>query len=276
MRLPMQSSTKKSLINLYFYPVKSCKGIQTHMIQVTKKGPAMDRRWMIVNKEGHFITQRNYPSLALIETEIEDSILTMQIPGYCKITVPVSLKGPKCLVKVWRDTCEAIDQGDAIAEQLSQFLGFDCRLVFMPDFTFRQVDQIYSTNPQDDIGFADGFPFLLISSASLEDLNSRLDHSPLLMNRFRPNLVISHCEPYEEDAWKLIRIGQIVFHVAKPCSRCVVTTINQESGEKGLEPLQTLATYRKKEKGIMFGQNLIHQNEGTLFVGDTLEVLEYR
>jgi uncharacterized protein YcbX len=147
------------------------------------------------------------------------------------------------------------------------------RLVFMPDASRRQVNQNYAPSPDDVVGFADGYPFLLISEASLKDLNQRLN-APVPMNRFRPNLVISGCLPYEEDTWKWIRIGEVRFKVAKPCARCIVTTVDQSTGEKGVEPFQTLAAYRKQEKGIMFGQNLIHTTQGVLSIGQTVEVLE--
>ena len=121
------------------------------------------------------------------------------------------------------------------------------------------------------MSFSDGYPFLLISEASLVELNSRLE-TPVPMNRFRPNLVIANCAPFEEDTWKQIRIGEIIFDCVRPCSRCVLTCVDQDTGQKGLEPLQTLASYRKQEKGIMFGQNLVHRNQGTLNLGDALVV----
>lgn len=267
----------KSLSAIYLYPVKGCKGISLSRVAVGPKGPALDRRWMVIDANGRFLSQRQVARMALIEILLKNETVIIRIPHQQDFEISQSLANHWKEVVIWRDTCRALDVGDAIAEKLSQFLETPCRLVFMPDETLRQVDQKYAIAEQDVVGFADGFPFLLISQASLDDLNQRLakqGHGPLPMNRFRPNLVISGCEPYEEDTWKWIRIGQIRFKVAKPCSRCVVTAIDQQTGEKGLEPLQILATYRKQEKGIMFGQNLVHASSGTLNEGDAVEVLK--
>lgn len=261
------------LSEINVYPVKSCKGLSLSSIKVNKKGGGMDRRWMLIQPDGRFMSQRDYPLMALIQVEVHQDTLVLAVPNKSSLSVPINEKGSPVSVTIWRDTCTAIDQGDVAADYLSQFLETTCRLVYMPDQTFRQVNQNYSTNPSDDVGFADGYPFLLISTASLQDLNQRLDQ-PVPMNRFRPNLVITNSQPYEEDEWKVIRIGEIVFRVAKPCSRCIITTIDQKTTAKSLEPLKTLATYRKREKGIMFGQNLIHQNEGILNLNDIVEILE--
>jgi uncharacterized protein YcbX len=175
-------------------------------------------------------------------------------------------------VQVWGDNCLAQSAGAKAAAWLSQFLGLDCRLFFMPESTRREVDPTYAA-PTDQVGFADGFPFLLISEASLADLNQRLEQ-PLPMARFRPNLVVSGCEPYAEDSWKRIRIGELTFRVAKPCSRCVIPTINPETAEKSVEPLRTLNSYRREGNKVYFGQNLLHDGIGELKAGMLVEVLE--
>src|SRR5262249_19187395 len=154
---------------------------------------------------------------------------------------------------------------------LSDYLGQKCRLVRMADFTVRRLDERYAKDGE--VGFADGYPFLLISEASLSDLNERLAE-PVPMNRFRPNIVTSGSGSYAEDRWKTIRIGTLEFRVVKPCDRCVITTVNQSTGDKGIEPLRTLATYRKSEAGVIFGQNLVHQGTGSIYVGDSIEILE--
>ncbi|MBA3721108.1 MAG: MOSC domain-containing protein [Parachlamydiaceae bacterium] len=259
--------------DLQIYPVKSCKGLQRKSIVIQKKGPEHDRRWMLIDSSNRFMSQRQFPQMALIEVTPYDDHLFIRLPNKQEYSIPIQTKDKKIDVVIWKDTCSAIDQGEDIAQALSHFLNTDCRLVFIPDETIRQVNQKYALNPQDEVGFADGYPFLLISEASLEDLNKKLDR-PLPMNRFRPNIVINGCSPYEEDTWKTIRIGEIKFSIVKPCSRCVITTIDQSTAEKSLEPLQMLSTYRKMEKGIMFGQNIIHQNLGILNVGDRIEILE--
>jgi uncharacterized protein YcbX len=264
--------TKKILTSLHFYPVKGCKGLAPASFSVGQKGPNFDRRWMIIDENGRFLSQRQIPKMALIETAIDKEFLRINIPNEQEICLPVTEEGQSTMVTVWKDTCPALDQGDKAAEALSRYLEIKCRLVFMPESTIRQVNLKYASVGE-TVGFADAYPFLLISEASLEDLNSRLE-KPILMNRFRPNLVVSGCKPHEEDTWKWIRIGEIRFKVAKPCSRCTVTTIDQLTLEQGREPLQTLAEYRKMEGGIMFGANLIHTTKGSLQVGDVLEVIE--
>jgi len=263
---------KKNLVSLHFYPIKGCKGIARDSLSVNPMGPEMDRRWMIVDPNGRFISQRQEPRMALIGTHLEKKHLSIGIPSETEYRIAISNEGLRSEVSIWDDVCLGIDQGDEIAGRLSRFLNRECRLIFMPDDTKRPVNPKYA-GPESQVGFADRFSFLLISEASLQDLNSRLEHS-VPMNRFRPNLVISGCGPYEEDTWKRIRIGNIFFKIAKPCSRCTVTTVDQSTGQRGEEPLRTLASYRKQEKGIMFGQNLVHQNQGVLSLGDTLEVLE--
>ena len=167
---------------------------------------------------------------------------------------------------------EALDAGADAAAWLQAFLGVECRLVSLPDDAVRPVDPDYS-QPSDQVGFADGFPFLLISQASLDDLNARLERA-VPMQRFRPNLVVGGCAPYAEDGWRRIRIGELEFRVAKPCSRCVIPTIDFTTGERGREPLQTLMTYRRRDNKIYFGQNLIHRGTGILETGTEVEILE--
>jgi uncharacterized protein YcbX len=160
--------------------------------------------------------------------------------------------------------------GEEVSQWFSEFLELSCQLVYMPDNSYRPVNSRYASHNQ-QVSFADGFPFLLISEASLQDLNERLDQ-PIPMNRFRPNLVVSGCEAFAEDSWRSIRIGSIPFHVVKPCERCLITTVDQAQGIRGKEPLQTLAQYRLSNGKILFGQNLIPAELGTLQVGDSVEI----
>jgi uncharacterized protein YcbX len=173
---------------------------------------------------------------------------------------------------VWKDQCQAFDAGDAAANWLSKFLSVKCRLVYFPDGEFRQVDLKYA-NTGDKTAFSDGFPLLLISQESLDDLNHRLS-VPIAMNRFRPNIVIKGCQPFAEDSWKEIRIGGIIFRLVKPCSRCVIPSINIETAEKEDEPLKTLISYRKRDNKIFFGQNVIAEKKGQIEVGMPVEIIE--
>jgi uncharacterized protein len=186
--------------------------------------------------------------------------------------VPVTQANKQVHVKVWKDDFDAYDQGDDVALWLRAVLGFDCRLVHMSG-PIRKVDQKYSISENDYISFADAYPILLTTDGSLNDCNSRLQE-PIPMNRFRPNFVISGCTPFEEDTWKTIRIGEMVFELVKPCSRCVTVNIDQKTAHSGLEPLKILSTYRKSDGKIMFGQNVIHRSNGEVSIGQNVEVLD--
>jgi uncharacterized protein YcbX len=219
-----------------------------------------------------FLTQREYPRLALIVPSFDDAHLRLTAPDMIPIAIPLRCDGEHLEVVIWRDRCAGVDQGDTVAAWLSQFLGTDCRLVRMADDWVRTVDQTFA-QPQDSVGFADGFPLLLASESSLADLNARMD-AVLPMNRFRPNIVITGATPLAEDTWRKIRVGDMTLRVVKPCARCAITMVNQASGmAQGPEPLATLTTYRKQNGQVMFAQNVIHDREGLLRVGDTLEVL---
>ncbi|MBS0637270.1 MAG: MOSC domain-containing protein [Verrucomicrobia bacterium] len=264
---------RKLLSELYIYPVKSCKGMSLRSVNVGPKGPAMDRRWMAVDRNGRFLSQRSIPKMALIHVHLDDSYLFLSAPGMTPLMLKHYPEGTPCQVVVWNDNCTAHDMGDDAAKWISDYLQIDSRLVFLPDDSIRRVNPEYSLHETDQLGFAEAFPFLLISEASLEDLSRRVG-MPLRMNRFRPNLVISNCEPYEEDTWKVIQIGKIIFHLVKPCSRCIVTTINQERAEVGSEPLLTLASFRKGDDKVYFGQNCVHVGSGSLEVGTEISILE--
>ncbi|MES9963194.1 MAG: MOSC domain-containing protein [Candidatus Sedimenticola sp. 20ELBAFRAG] len=262
-----------SLSGIFFYPVKSFAGIALNSAPVVARGISCDRRWMVVGADGDFMTQRNHPRMALIRVELIPGGVRLQAPGMSSLDVErVAGGGVEIEVQVWGDHCNARLADESAAQWLTGYLGTDARLVFLPDSNSRQVDLDYAKEG-DQVGFADAFPFLLISEASLGDLNSRLEH-PLPMNRFRPNLVVSGCEPYEEDSWRLIRIGDIAFRVVKPCSRCAVPTTDQATAERGVEPLRTLATYRQRGNKVYFGQNLVHDGVGEIRTGLSVEVLE--
>jgi len=263
---------------IHIYPVKSCRGISLASGQLHDWGLQYDRHWMIVTNTGKFITQREEPRLALVGTIIQAQTLRLSAPDQSDLEIPLqpALETPLNAIDVlvWRDQCQAIDQGDEVAAWFSDYLHRDCRLVRMGANFQRPVNPNYARRPA-QVTFADGFPMLLISEASLADLNSRLAE-PIPMNRFRPNLVVSGCEPYAEDSWQTIRIGETVFDVVKPCERCVVTTTNQDTAIRAKEPLVTLATYRRSQGGIIFGQNVIHHSPGQITVGNAIEILDLK
>ncbi len=259
------------LTQITLYPAKSMGAISLERSLVTSFGLHNDRRWMLVDDAGMFLTQRKFSIMRTIHCRLVDQGVVFTAPDREPLVANFEHLAEPMLVQVWRDSVEGLKAPQIASDWFSSLLGVRCHLVYMPENAFRQVDRTFFDADQ-RVGFADGFPFLLISEASLRDLNSRLA-TPVGMNRFRPNLVVSGAEAYAEDQWKRIRIGTIEFRVVKPCSRCVMTTIDEISGEKSREPLETLASYRKNVFGVCFGQNLVHLNAGELKLGDRVEVL---
>jgi len=260
------------LSELWRYPVKSMRGARHRQLAVDARGFVADRRWMLVDAQGRFLTQRQLPRMALLDAELGDGRLQLSAAGQSLDVPPPAADAPLLEVQVWNDRVLAQPVSAAVDRWLSEFLGQACRLVMLPDTQVRRVDPDYA-RAQDQVGFADGFPFLLISQASLDDLNARLD-APLPMRRFRPNLVVSGCAPYAEDGWKRIRIGDLQLRVVKPCSRCIIPTIDPATAERAAEPLRTLMGYRKRGNQVYFGQNLLHDGPGELAEGMPVEVLE--
>jgi uncharacterized protein YcbX len=261
---------------LNVYPVKGLKGIALAEARCTGRGIEHDRRWMLVDREGMFYTQREHPRMATVWTEIHGDSLSLSAPDAGEVLVPLHPEGgAKRRVQVWRSTCDAITVSREADEMLSGYLGFDCALVYMPDDSARYSNAEFGGEGK-LVGFADGYAYLLANEASLADLNARLlakDHAAVPMNRFRPNIVVAGAAAYAEDDWKDLAIGGAVLGTAKPCGRCQVTTTDQTTGEvRGPEPLATLATYRESEFGIRFGMNLVTLREGTIRVGDTVEL----
>jgi uncharacterized protein len=264
-----------SLSSLHIYPVKSAGGISVDHCAVDAFGPRYDRRWMATDQSGRFLSQREDPRLALVGTAIAGDLLVLSAAGHPSLSLPLSgTPAPRRRVEVWADQVSAEDCGADADDWISSVLGRPARLVRMPDDGERQIDQRYASAGE-HTAFSDGFPFLLIGEQSLAELNGRLS-APLPMNRFRPNLVVRGSAPHAEDDWARIQIGDVVLRVAKPCARCVVTTTDQETGERGVEPLRTLATYRKVGGKVLFGQNLVHEGVGTLRVGDAVSILDAR
>lgn len=256
--------------SLHIYPVKSLAGISLERMPLSRRGPIFDREWMIVNAAGHFLSQREIARMCLIscrlqglteEGKIESAAqLVLHIPDCSPVEIPIarSTKAEEIEVVVWRDKCLAQVEPEA-SEALSKYLQEPVRLVRMSRTFARHVDENYAT-AADTVGFADGFPLLVISDASLCDLNSKLEY-PVEMNRFRPNLTVSGADPFAEDTWKKLQLDSVSLELVKPCSRCQITTIDQESADAGKEPLRTLANYRKIDGKIMFGQNALVRYE---------------
>jgi uncharacterized protein YcbX len=262
---------------LYRYPLKSGKGESLQQIGLDKLGLDGDRRWMLVDEaSGRFMTQRTVGQMSQLSALWNaDGGLTLSAPGRSpiEIALPTSdaeLRG----VTIFRDTLRVPDAGDAAGAWVSEFIGKPTRLVQVPLDRARTTQAGYGRD-DDQVAFADGFPLLLIGQASLEDLSQKVGR-PLEMLRFRPNLVIEGSEAYAEDGWKRIRIGDVEFRVVKSCSRCILTTIDPQTGERSgdREPLATLQKYRAEEDGAMFGQNLVNDSNGLLEVGMPVTILE--
>ncbi|RMF61669.1 MAG: MOSC domain-containing protein [Bacteroidetes bacterium] len=258
---------------LFIYPVKSTRAVALDRVEVTRLGPRDDRRWMLVDPDGRAVTQREAPRLALVAARPEGQGLRVTMPGETPLWVPVPpADAPRIPVRVWDDRFLAALADEAVHRAFSSFLGRSVRLVHQPDEVVRPVDPTYG-RAGDRVSLADGFPLLLTTGASLDELNRRLE-APVPMVRFRPNLVLEGLAPFEEDRWRRIRVGAMTFRVVKPCARCVVTTVDPATGTVGHEPLRTLATFRRRGSKVFFGQNLIPEAPGVLYVGDPVEVLD--
>jgi uncharacterized protein YcbX len=264
--------------SLHAYPVKGLKGIDLERSRCTERGLEHDRRWMVVDRDGEFLTQRSHPRMATVWTDLDSEALALSAPDMPEMRVPIDPGvAPLERVRVWSSTVKAVAASREADRWLSEYLGADVRLVYMPPESKRFSNPHYAGADR-QVGFADGYAFLVISQASLDDLNRRLaarGHAALPMNRFRPNIVVGGSAPYAEDDWKDIRVGDAVLRGVKPCGRCEVTTTDQSTGEvRGPEPLATLATYREsREFGVMFGMNCVALEPGDIRIGDRLEPL---
>jgi uncharacterized protein YcbX len=249
---------------IHVYPIKSLRGVAVARARVLPAGLEHDRRWMLVDEDGRFVSQREDTRLALVDVELVEGGYRVTMGGPA-LVVPQAHAGPRVRVRVWDSQVEAAvhDEGSA---WFSAQLGRALRLVYMPDDVVRSVEA--PGRAEDRVSFADAFAYLLIGQASLDHLNARLSDSPLPMTRFRPNLVVTGSEPHAEDGWTRVRIGEVGFRGVKRCDRCVVTTIDPATGNKGVEPLRTLATYRREDGKVWFGAHLVAQSDGWLRVGD--------
>jgi uncharacterized protein YcbX len=255
---------------LNIYPLKSAKGLSLDSFTLGAMGPDYDRRWMVVDANGQFLSQRQLAKMCLLKTVLEQGVLHLSAPGFEELKVESALTVEREAV-VWSDTVRCLDCGDEAAAWLSRVLAVNCRLVYMPEHCRRPVNPQFAHH-NEIVSFADAFPLLLISEASLQDLNSRLSYS-VAMERFRPNLVVRGCDAFAEDGWKKLRIAGVEFTVAKPCARCAIPSIDPQTGEKDSEILQVLARYRRRDGAVYFGQNLLFDRPGVLSVGDTVEII---
>ena len=241
---------------LFVHPIKSCRGIAVQQARLTERGLEYDRQWMVVDGEGRFVSQREVPQLALVVPTLSAVGIELNAPRMDSLAVAFDADGPPCSVSIWRDTIVAIDQGDDVARWLSQWVKREVRLVRFDPRVRRMCNPEYVGATGAHTAFADGYPLLVISEASLADLNARLTE-PLPMNRFRPNVVLSGIEAYDEDHIDEVRVGAVTIKLVKPCTRCRVTTTDQATSAVGTEPLATLALYRTSLQldGVTFGVN---------------------
>jgi uncharacterized protein len=261
-----------TLSEIWIYPIKSLGGIRLVSAQVMPKGLLYDRRWMLIDQAGVFITQRIHSDMAFFKLSLSDNEFIIKFKDdYIHLPVNAPVSEVPVHATIWDDTVEVYEVSGEYSRWFSQRLGIDCRLVYFPEENKRLVDEKYRLQ-NDQVSLADGYPFLIIGQRSLDDLNSRLKN-PVPMNRFRPNFVFTEGEPYEEDNWRNFTIGNNRFAGVKPCSRCVLTTVNQETGERGVEPLATLTSYRKINNKIYFGQNLLAKDYNEIHEGDKIKVV---
>lgn len=259
------------LTDIYIYPIKSLGGIRLNESVLEERGLKYDRRWMLVDKNGIFLTQRTLHQMALIQVALMAGGLNVfrKDNPETNILIPFEPKTKKLIpVTVWDDTVIGQLVDNSVSKWFSNQLNIDCDLVVMPESTQRKLNPKYAVN-NESVSFADGMPYLLIGQSSLDDLNTKLQN-PVPMDRFRPNLVFSGGKAFEEDEWNKVKIGKSLFKITKPCARCVMTTIDQKTGIKGKEPLKTLAKYRTISNKVMFGQNMSLLEGLTIRIGDTV------
>lgn len=270
---PQPSASTVHVASLRLYPVKSTSGTQVPSLAIEPRGPRDDRRWLIVDAVGRFLTARKYPQLVLVRAEPLPGALRLSAPGFDTLTVPVPpADGERVRTIIWDDTVEALAIHPDADAWLSALLERPVRLVHMDAATRRPMNPAYA-QPGDELSFADASPLMLLSQASVDSLNARLvaaGSAPVTMSHFRPNVVVDGVEAHAEDGWRHVRIGALTFDVAKPCIRCVFTTIDPTLGQRreDREPLETLKRYRDTPKGIAFGMHLIPRGTGVLHVGD--------
>ena len=253
---------------LYVYPIKSARGVRVAEAEVEGRGLEGDRRWMLVDANGRFLSQRTHPRLARVDVRLTPEGLEVEAPGQGRLSIATPrTSGRTVRVQIWEDALDVRAAAPEAHAWFSEWLGMGVRLVYQPPDVRRAVDARYGA-AGDHVSLADGYPLLLTTEASLADLNARLA-VPVPMDRFRPNVVVAGTDAFAEDGWQAVQIGPVRFRVAKPCKRCVVITVDQTTGARqSKEPLRTLAYYRQRDGGVYFGQNLIPDGRGELREGD--------
>ncbi|MEP6590257.1 MAG: MOSC N-terminal beta barrel domain-containing protein [Gemmatimonadota bacterium] len=258
--------------SLYRYPIKGCRGHALDTTVLDALGFERDRRLMLVDPSGRFVSQREEPLLATLEPELDGNRLTVRVAGAKPLLIEIDPSGHEVGVSVWGQEFQAVDQGERAAEWFSDAVGSALRLVWYGPSSRRLIDPTYSPRADAATAFTDGYQVLVVQQASLDDLNARLPE-PIPMERFRPNIVVRGGTAWDEDGWKELRVGTMTFDAVKPCARCLVTTTDQRTGARHphQEPLRTLASFRTLPGfGAIFGQNLVMRAPGTLSVGDTV------
>ncbi|MFZ1720693.1 MAG: MOSC N-terminal beta barrel domain-containing protein [Candidatus Moraniibacteriota bacterium] len=258
------------LSEIYIYPIKSLGGISVDSAIAEARGLKYDRRFLLVDENAMFMTQRDFPQLALLKLSFsENGFEVLNIKDNSHLILPFESDSNKNIsVTIWNDVCKAVKLGKDFDDWFSNAVGKKCSLVYMPDDEKRIVEKKY-INDEHIVSFADAYPFLIIGQSSLDDLNARLD-IPIPMNRFRTNFVFTGGKPYEEDGWKDFKIGKAEFKAVKPCARCVITTTDQQTANRCDEPLKTLSTYRKLNNKVMFGMNVICEEPSIISVNDSI------
>ena len=265
------------LSEINIYPIKSLGGISLKESKIEEKGLQYDRRWMLIDEEGTFISQRKHFELALLQVSINDNKITVSHKKDSTQNISFSLDeeiGDRISVTVWDDSSTGFEVSTKVSDWFSDFLKMKVKLVKMPSADKRLVDERYASN-NETVSFADGYPCLLIGQSSLDGLNEKLTEA-IQMDRFRPNFVFTGGTPHIEDTFSKFNLGDTLFSAVKPCARCVLITIDQQTGAKGQEPLRTLAGYRTVGKKILFGQNLIHNGSGIIRIGDELHIKTWK
>ncbi len=255
-----------TVASLHIHPIKSLGGFSVQEARITDRGLEHDRRWMLVDGDGRFLTQREIPSMACLHcAPHRDGFRITDLRDGGTLDLPWSIaSGEPHRARVWRDAVDLIAADAEAHDWLSEHLGVACRLMHMPDSALRPTNPLFAKGIN---SLSDGYPYMILSQASLDDLNMRLA-SPLPMDRFRPNLVVAGGTPFQEDFWRELAIGTARFALVKPCERCIITTTDQRTGERGKEPLRTLATYRNRNGKVLFGMNAMALAGDVVRVGD--------
>ena len=261
------------LSQIFVYPIKSARGVAVNEAAVDSSGPLQDRRWMLVDENGSFLSQRRLPKMALLSPRFAGDDLVVEAPEMSPLVIRGwSGEGDWAPVRIWRDSLQLPHPNPEYSAWFSAYLRQACRLVHLPPTVIRPVEPPYD-RAEWRVSLADGDPLLLLTQASLDLLNQQLT-VPVTVERFRPNLVIAGTPAHEEDQWRRLRVGEVEMAVVKPCARCSIVLVDPHTGERGLEPLRTLARYRRKAQKVLFSQNALVTAPGLLRVGMPVEVLE--